>query len=162
MCQAEQFFQAKHFCRYLSLRSGGLIIALFSDLLAIVSLAGFFRLFFDRTSENMIRETFAVFWGVLHFVAANCLSVSLIMTSPTPVLVYIVIEGCFLAFTIVYVLQSAVMAIHLNANMCIGNCIVYWIFVGITWVLLPYFLYITISIYFAKKQRLRDAVDQVE
>ncbi|EDW29603.1 GL22903 [Drosophila persimilis] len=78
-------------------------------------------------------ETFAVFWGVLHFVAANCLSVSLIMTSPTPVLVYIVIEGCFLAFTIVYVLQSAVMAIHLNANMCIGNCIVYWIFVGITW-----------------------------
>ncbi|XP_033238514.1 uncharacterized protein [Drosophila pseudoobscura] len=55
MCQAEQFFQAKHFCRYLSLRSGGLIIALFSDLLAIVSLAGFFRLFFDRTSENMIR-----------------------------------------------------------------------------------------------------------
>ncbi|XP_022218111.2 uncharacterized protein LOC111071209 isoform X2 [Drosophila obscura] len=144
MCQANKYFQAKTFCRCLSLRTGCLLIALFSDLLGIVALAGFFLSFLDGTHDNMVEEILDVFWGVLHFVAGNCMSYSLLMKSPTPILVYIVTEALFLAFAIIYVPLSFAIDIKMFANLCHGHCVSYWIFICL------------IFVYLDKRQRLSE------
>ncbi|XP_034658768.1 uncharacterized protein LOC117895316 [Drosophila subobscura] len=160
MCSANQFFQAKTFCHCLSLRTACIVIALFSDLLGIVSLACFFGSVLDGSNNNTIEEIFDVFWGVLHFVAANCLSLSLLMKSATPILVYIVTEALFLAFTVIDVPLSTAMGSNRQVNRHPEHCVLYWIFVCMTFVLLPYFLYITISVYLDKRQRLRENPQQ--
>ncbi|SPP77275.1 Hypothetical predicted protein, partial [Drosophila guanche] len=77
-------------------------------------------------------EILDVFWGVLHFVAANCLSLSLLMKSATPILVYIVTEALFLAFTIIYVPLSTAMGSNRQVTRHPEHCVLYWIFVCMT------------------------------
>ncbi|XP_037718836.1 uncharacterized protein LOC119552944 isoform X3 [Drosophila subpulchrella] len=153
-------WRAQKFCCCISFQIGCAIISFVTFCLCIVHLVEFFRVEEIGVAYDA-SDWLNVLWGMLHLVAAMCLSYSLLVRALISILIYIIIEAVYLIYVIIYTSVSCALGTNTYANYSLTYSIVLWIFVVLICVTTIYFLYIVTSYYILRRQQRNDANQQV-
>ncbi|XP_037718838.1 uncharacterized protein LOC119552944 isoform X4 [Drosophila subpulchrella] len=152
-------WRAQKFCCCISFQIGCAIISFVTFCLCIVHLVEFFK---EIGVAYDASDWLNVLWGMLHLVAAMCLSYSLLVQRALiSILIYIIIEAVYLIYVIIYTSVSCALGTNTYANYSLTYSIVLWIFVVLICVTTIYFLYIVTSYYILRRQQRNDANQQV-
>ncbi|XP_017034266.1 uncharacterized protein [Drosophila kikkawai] len=118
----------KHFCWCLSLGIGCIVISIFTLFHGFLNMMEFFRLreYHDITEASVWPN---LLWGTLHLIASMCLSYSVLKTAINPILVYAIIEACYLIYALIYGSVSCALKTNIYAKLNLTNGILFWIYV---------------------------------
>ncbi|XP_037718839.1 uncharacterized protein LOC119552944 isoform X5 [Drosophila subpulchrella] len=109
-------WRAQKFCCCISFQIGCAIISFVTFCLCIVHLVEFFRVEEIGVAYDA-SDWLNVLWGMLHLVAAMCLSYSLLVQRALiSILIYIIIEAVYLIYVIIYTSVSCALGTNTYAN----------------------------------------------
>nr|XP_036670516.1 uncharacterized protein LOC108005524 isoform X2 [Drosophila suzukii] len=152
-------WRAQKFCCCISFQIGCAIVSFVTFSLCIVHLVEFFRV--QDIGVAYASDWINVLWGMLHLVAAMCLSYSVLVRALISILIYIIIEAAYVIYVIIYTSVSCALGTNTYANYSLTYSIVLWIFVVLICVITMYFLYIVTSYYFLRRQQRNDENQKV-
>ncbi|KAH8240046.1 hypothetical protein KR032_010550, partial [Drosophila birchii] len=106
----------KRFCWCLSLRIGCIIISFSTLFIGFLHMAEFFLW------PNLL-------WGLLHLLASLCLSFSVLRLAVIPILIYALLEACYLIYALVYASVSYALKLNVYANLGTTYGILFWTYI---------------------------------